>query len=401
MSLTADHSGTPIAASKVAEAGSRLLSYIARNPGTNRADLVLASGLSRTTVAKRLDEFIRMGMVRETLGVSIGGRPPLELTLSPESGVLLAADIGATHCSLEIADLEGTVLAQDTYAIVIGDGPDAVLQEIDDRFRALLAGLGRPVSAVLAIGIGVPGPVEHLTGTVVRPPIMPGWDGYRVPDFFSERYGAPTLVDNDVNLAALGEYWLRNESAEHLLYVKISTGIGCGIVSGGVLHRGAEGAAGDIGHIRVPGASESICACGNIGCLEAVAGGEAIARSLRELGLTDVYTAKDVTRLAIEGNRLARRAVIDASEKIGQVLASLVSFYNPNAIVIGGPLTELNEELLAGIRTAIYQRALPLATRALRVERSTHSNSVGALGARAMALDFILSPSGVQQLLAR
>jgi predicted NBD/HSP70 family sugar kinase len=390
-----------LAPTKVAEAGSKLLSYIARNPGTNRADLALTSGLSRTTVAKRLDELIAMGLVRETIGVSIGGRPPLELTLNPESGVLLAADIGATHCTIEVSDLDGTVLAQESYSIAISDGPTLVLQQIDDRFRALLDGLGRAASAVLAIGIGVPGPVEHLTGTVVRPPIMPGWDGYRVPDFFSERYGAPTLVDNDVNLAALGEYWVRNESAEHLLYVKISTGIGCGIVSGGVLHRGAEGAAGDIGHIRVPGASESICACGNIGCLEAVAGGEAIARSLRELGLSDVHTAKDVATRALEGNRLARRAVIDASEKIGQVLASLVSFYNPNAIVIGGPLAELNEELLAGIRTAIYQRALPLATRALRVERSTHSDAVGALGARAMALDFILSPSGVQQLISR
>jgi predicted NBD/HSP70 family sugar kinase len=378
-----------------------LLAHIARNPRASRAALVATTGLSRNTVGKRLDEFVRLGLVVERLGASVGGRPPMELTLNPKAGVVLAADLGATQCSLDITDLGGNLLAAQSYEISIGDGPSSVLEEVDRRFRVILESADRSPHDVLALGIGVPGPVEHSTGTVVRPPIMPSWDGYAVPGFFADRYDAPTLVDNDVNLAALGEYWMRNESVEDLLYVKMSTGIGCGIVSKGRLHRGAEGAAGDIGHIRIPGASETVCVCGKVGCLEAVAGGDAIARKLRDLGVSEAHNARDVALLAASGNPLAKAAVREASDKLGEVLASLVSFYNPNAIVIGGPLAEVDEEPLAAVRTAIYQLALPLATRALRVETSLNSAAVGTLGARAMALDVALSPAGVKRLRRR
>jgi predicted NBD/HSP70 family sugar kinase len=381
--------------------GSQLLSLIARQPGILRVDLVDASGLSRSAIAQRVDEFVRLGLVLETPGRSVGGRPPLELAINPRLGVLLAADVGARYTWLAASDLSGTELAWDGFDMDISDGPEAVLSEVDRRFALLLAGVGRAAEDVLAIGIGVPGPVENSTGTVVRPPIMPGWNGYRVPAFFADRYAAAAIVDNDVNLAALGEYSLRAQADEHLLYVKIDTGIGCGIVSGGVLHRGAEGAAGDIGHIRVPGEADLLCTCGNVGCLEAVASGDAIARRLRALGLAHVLDARDVTRLAIEGNGLAHRAVLDASDQIGSVLASIVSFFNPNTIVIGGPLTDLNEELLAGSRTAISGRALPLATRELRVERSVDGERVGRTGARLMALDHVLSPAGLGRILSR
>lgn len=397
--LSVDSSSTPT--SRATELESALLTTIGRRPGITRPALVDSSGFSRTAVGKRLDEFIQRGLVVESLGTSGGGRPPTELRLNRTWGVLLSADLGATHASLEVSDLSGAAIAEVTYTLQIKDGPEIVLDEVDRRFRELLAGCGYQPWQVLAIGVGVPGPVEHSTGTVVRPPIMPGWDGYRIPSFFADKYDAPTLVDNDVNLAALGEYWSRNAEFRHLLFVKISTGIGCGIVSGGLLHRGAEGAAGDIGHIRVPGDSDSICACGNTGCLEAIAGGDALARQLRELGLEGVETARDVTRLAVEGNRQARKAVLDASDRIGQVLASLVSFFNPDAIIVGGQLADLNEDLLAGIRTGIYSRALPLATRALRVERSIDSDRVGPLGARAMALENVLSPAGTARLLSQ
>lgn len=397
--LSLDAATTPT--TRAIELESALLNSIGRRPGITRPALVESSGFSRTAVGRRLDEFIERGLVVESLGTSGGGRPPTELRLNKTWGVLLSADLGATHGSLEVSDLSGSAIAEVTYGLRIKDGPQIVLDEVDRRFRELLSGCGFEPAQVLAIGIGVPGPVEHSTGTVIRPPIMPGWDGYRIPSFFAERYDAPTLVDNDVNLAALGEYWIRNAEFQHLLFVKISTGIGCGIVSGGLLHRGAEGAAGDIGHIRVPGNADSICACGNTGCLEAIAGGDALARQLRELGLEGVETAGDVTRLAAEGNRQARKAVLDASDRIGQVLASLVSFFNPDAIIVGGQLADLNEDLLAGIRTGIYRRALPLATRALRVERSIDSNRVGPLGARAMALENVLSPAGTARLLSQ
>ncbi|MHA7262802.1 ROK family transcriptional regulator [Arthrobacter sp. TMN-37] len=378
---------------------SALLHAIARRPRCTRAYLTKLTGLSRGTVANRIDDLIAAGLVVEEAGASKGGRPPGELRLNGASGVVLGADLGTSHCRVSISDLAGVPLAAAGYDLRIADGPTAVLGALDEAFQDLLSSAGKGAPEVRAIGIGVPGPVEHSTGTVVRPPIMPGWDGFAIPGFFAGRYDAPTLVDNDANLAALGEYWARKEDSEHILYVKISTGIGCGIVSGGALHRGAQGAAGDIGHIRVPGGEDSLCSCGNLGCLEAVAGGDALARRLRAQGVKEALTSQDVTRLAAEGNPYARRAVREASESIGRVLATIVSFYNPNAIVVGGPFAELNEELLAGIRSAVYHRALPLATRSLRVESSSRAGTVGVLGAEVLALQQALSPEGLQRLL--
>jgi predicted NBD/HSP70 family sugar kinase len=226
---------------------------------------------------------------------------------------------------------------------------------------------------------------------------MQGWDGYRVPAFFEGSYAAPVLVDNDVNMMAFGEYVHRRES-EHLLYVKVGTGIGCGIVSGGVLHRGASGAAGDIGHIRLPGHDDVPCHCGNTGCVEAVASGSALAAALRAEGL-EAHGARDVVRLVSEGHPVARRQVRLAGQRIGEVLASLVSFHNPDTIVVGGVLAQLHEDLLADIRGVIYRRALPLATRSLRIETSVLGEHAGVLGSARLAARHLLSPRGIREFL--
>ncbi len=170
--------------------------------------------------------------------------------------------------------------------MAIASGPEPVLDWVDERFHVLLREIGREDADVRGIGIGVPGPVEHATGRPRNPPIMPGWDGYPIPERFADRYRVPVLVDNDVNIMALGEHWTDWREVDHLLFIKVATGIGCGIVVDGRIHRGADGAAGDIGHIRVAveGAEEITCSCGNVGCLEALAGGGAMARRLSERG---------------------------------------------------------------------------------------------------------------------
>jgi predicted NBD/HSP70 family sugar kinase len=289
------------------------------------------------------------------------------------------------------------VLAETAREIEINDGPERILGGVSELIEELCKATQRSPASLRAIGIGVPGPVEAESGTVVRPPIMHGWDGYRVPAFFEGRYTAPVLVDNDVNMMAFGEYVHRRES-EHLLYVKVGTGIGCGIVSGGVLHRGASGAAGDIGHIRLPSHDDVLCHCGNAGCVEAVASGSAIAAALRAEGL-DANRARDVVRLVSEGHPVARRRVRLAGQSIGEVLASLVSFHNPDTIVVGGVLSQLHEDLLADIRGVIYRRALPLATRSLKIETSMLGEQAGVLGSARLAARHLLSPRGISEFL--
>jgi predicted NBD/HSP70 family sugar kinase len=380
-----------------------LLQLIRDADGTTRADLAALTGLARSTVAQRLDQLRGQGLLRE-LGESdsTGGRPPMMLAFNEDAGVTLAADLGATHSRLAVTNLGGTVLAEEGDDMAISAGPEAVLDWVDDRFHALLREVGREDGAVRGIGIGVPGPVEHATGRPRNPPIMPGWDGYPIPERFADRYRVPTLVDNDVNIMALGEHWTSWRQVEHLLFVKVATGIGCGVVVDGRIHRGAEGAAGDIGHIRVAAGGEAeaiMCSCGNRGCLEATAGGAAMARRLRDQGL-EAADSRAVVELARGGEPAAVNLVRDSGRLIGEVLAASVNLYNPSVIVIGGDVAQAHEQLLAGVREVVYQRSLPLATRHLRIVRSQLADRAGVIGAAVMVIEHVLSPASIDAAIA-
>ncbi len=379
---------------------SEVAQLVAAGTADTRGRLAAVTGTSRATVSQRVDTLIAAGLVLENEPAAAPrGRPPLTLRLNPLMGTVCCVDLGATHCRMVLTDLGGTRFAEAEEPIAIGDGPAVILRRVDELIGGLLARTGRVPADVRAICVGVPGPVDFATGTVVRPPIMPGWDGYRVPSFFTGRYDAPVLVDNDVNLMALGELGLRAGS-ENLLYVKVGTGIGCGIISGGKLHRGAAGAAGDIGHVRVPGQEDVTCHCGNTGCVEAVASGGALVSALRAAGF-EVGSTREVVRLVAEGNAAARRQVRLAGQRLGEVLASAVSFHNPDVIVLGGSLAELHEDLLAEIRAVVYRRALPLATRSLSMEASCLGAWAGVEGAGRLARLHLLSPAGLAGLLSR
>jgi predicted NBD/HSP70 family sugar kinase len=382
-----------------AEALSTVVSLVARGRAVTRTEIAAAVGASRSTVTQRVNQLLESGLlVEHGSGASEGGRPPTVLALDPRVGVLLAADLGATHCRLAVADLSGLVLADIPFAHDINEGPDRVLDRVREGFGQLLTVTENTARDVRGIGIGVPGPVEFSTGTVVRPPIMAGWDGCRVPAYFAEDYpGVPVLVDNDVNTMALGEYRSAPET-DNLLYIKIGTGIGCGIVTGGEVYRGADGAAGDIGHIPLPGHESTVCHCGNTGCVEAVASGAALVRQLREQGL-DVTTARDVARLASEGNVAARRALRVAGRLIGEVIATAVSFHNPRRVVVGGTFTAQADDLLAEVKAVVYRRVLPLATRSLRIETGTLGDNAAVAGAVALALEHALTPEAVRKMM--
>jgi predicted NBD/HSP70 family sugar kinase len=382
--------------SPVLGAGS-VLRLIRDGEAVTRADLARRTGLARSTVAQRVDALLAHELVYEAGGsASTGGRPPTVLAFNHLAGVVLVADLGATHSRLAVSDLAGAPLAEVALDMDIGAGPEAVLGWVDERFGELLREVGRKAAEVRGIGIGVPGPVAFATGQPVNPPIMPGWDGFSLPRWFASRYDAPVLVDNDVNIMALGEHWSIWRDTEHLLFIKVGTGIGCGIVAGRAIHRGAQGAAGDIGHIRVPGNEDVLCRCGNVGCLEAIAGGRALADRLRETGV-EARHSRDVVRLVRAGEPRAIRLVREAGRSLGQVLAGSVNFFNPAVIVLGGDLGEAHEQLLAGVREVIFERSLPLATRDLRTEPSRLGDRAGVVGAAIMVIEHVLAPDVVDR----
>lgn len=364
-----------------------------------RSELAEITGLARSTVTQRVDALLSSELVGAAgEGRSTGGRPPARFAFNPEARVVLAADVGATHLELAVTDLSANVIAEYWEEIDVALGPETVLARVAAEGKHLISKAGRQLDDLAGVGVGLPGPVEHATGRPVSPPIMPGWDGFDVTGYLEAEFGRVTIVDNDVNIMALGEHFSMYPSVQNLMFVKVATGIGSGMIIDGALRRGSQGAAGDLGHLNVPHNEEVVCRCGNIGCLEAVASGASVATKLRAMGI-EAHTSSDVVRLVKAGSVEAVPLVREAGRTIGEVLASVVSLLNPSVIVIGGPLAEAGEGLLAGVREMVYRRSLPLATQHLRIVQAQVGYKAGVVGAAVEVIDHVLSPEQLHTLL--
>lgn len=368
----------------------------------SRVELADRLGVSRTTMASEVARLAELGLA-EGVGpaASRGGRRSTLVDLSSEVRFVGIA-IGATAMSVAVTDGRLTVLGQRYVDMDVRLGPEHVLATSLELTRKVLAeqGVDRPSG----VGIGVPGPVDFHGGMPVSPPIMPGWDGYPVRDAIARELGCPALLDNDVNVMALGEQHSGvAKSARNFLFVKIGTGIGCGIVVDGHLYHGVDGCAGDIGHIRVEEFGPT-CACGNTGCLEAFFGGAALARDAMAaarsqrspvlaamLAEKGQLTAVDVASAVAQGDPHAVQMIRDGGHRVGWVLASLVSFFNPDLIVIGGRVARLGHPLLAEIRGVVYRRSLPLATGNLPVVLSEMGDDAGVVGAAALISEAVFT----------
>ena len=383
---------------------SKILTYVRDEGPLSRMDLAARLGVSRTTVAAEVGRLVELGLAEDGgPAASRGGRRSTLVDL--DAGLrFVGIELGATSMRIAVTDGRLGVLARAAAPNAdIRRGPEPVLAEAIELTRKLLAeqGVERPAG----LGIGVPGPVDFHAGVPVSPPIMPGWDGYPVRDALSRELGTPVLLDNDVNVMALGEQHTGvARSASAFLFVKIGTGIGCGIVVDRHLYRGADGCAGDIGHIRIE-QSGPVCACGNQGCLEAFFGGAALARDassaaragrsaiLAEMLEEDgALTAEHVGRAIGRGDATALQLTRDGGRRVGTVLANLVSFFNPGLIVIGGGVAGLGHTLLAEIRSAIYRQSLPLATGNLPVVLSELGSDAGVVGAARLISDAVYAP---------
>lgn len=376
-------------------AASELFQLLRDGAPRTRAELSSITGMARSTIGLRLDTLLELDLISPTgEGASSGGRPPSQFALNTSARVVIGADLGATHATLAVTDLGGTILHTRSSPVRIADGPQTVLAWFVDAARTLLADAGRAPGDLLAVGMGLPGPVEHDTGRPVTPPIMPGWDGFDVPGFIRAHLGVPALVDNDVNIMAIGEQTRIYPGVRDLMFVKIATGIGSGIISGGLLQRGAQGSAGDIGHVRIERGADVACHCGNFGCLEAMASGPAIVRQLRAAGV-DVADTDGLIDLVRHNDLAAIRAVRQAGRDIGEVLTICVSMVNPSVIVLGGRVSGAGEHLLAGVREVVYQRSTPLATQHLSIVQTQEAENAAVLGASVLALHYALSPEGI------
>lgn len=366
----------------------------------SRAEIGERTGWARVTVNQRLDRALAAGLlVPATTSPSGRGRPATRFARNAGRAHLLMADIGASGMRLAVSDLAGAIQRRVDQPINIADGPDAVLPRVESALNTLRDS-GTPMWGV---GVSVPGPVEFATGTVVSPPIMTGWDGTCIPERLGPHFGPLVFVDNDVNAMVIGEWAARYPTVDDLLFIKVGTGIGAGIIANGRTLRGAQGTAGDLGHIRadVPDsdAQAPLCRCGQLGCLEAYSSGWAILRDLVAAG-RDVNTVDDVVLAVRQGDPVAVQLVRRAGRVLGASVADAVGLLNPAAIVIGGQLADTGEHLLAGVREQIYSRSLPLAIRDLQIGPSGLTGDAGVIGLAHSVLDRLFQVDHLNRALA-
>lgn len=399
--------GAPDSRGSRSSAG-HLLRLIRSGRATTRGELQRATGLSRSTIGSRLDQLFEAGWLRGSAGTSTGGRPSARLTFDASHAVVLVADLETRHGRAAVLDLDAVVLAEHSGPLLIADGPGPVLDRLGQWFGRLLTEAGTGPAEVCGIGLSVPGPVDWESGQVIEPPIMPGWDRHPVRERMRQAYGEhvpgagdtdglPVLVDNDANLMAYAEQRTGYPECAAFVLVKVSTGIGAGVVVDGGIYRGIDGGAGDIGHIRLGDGPEALCMCGAYGCLAAIASGRALAVRLAADGIPTA-SGSDVREHLAAGQPDAVRLAREAGRRVGEVLVTVVTLLNPGVLMIAGDLA--GPPFLSGVRELLYRRALPRTTEHLQVVTSRLGDRAGLTGAGAMLVEHLYAPERADARLA-
>lgn len=362
----------------------QVLDALRSSGSASRADLARVTGLSRSTISGLVADLIADGLVvdrDETRGAGAqGGRPGALLSLDRAAGTALAIDFGHTHLRVALADLSAEILGERQIQIDVDGSASEALDAAARLSLEVLDDVGLGVDSLIGVAMGLPGPIDSSTGAVGSSVILPDWVGLQPAQELVRRLdtNVGVIVDNDANLATLGEARFgAGIGARDLVYVKVASGIGAGILLGGRLHRGAAGSAGELGHVLHDPEGE-ICRCGNRGCLETVAGATTLLRLLHRRHGDDL-TTRDLVELAAGGDVGARRVLVDAGRAIGRSLADLCNVLGPERLVIGGDLGGTDSAVLDGIRESLGRYALPAVVSSVRLVG-------GELGGRAELL---------------
>lgn len=371
--------------------------------GISRAELAQRMDLSRAAMTAIVNDLLTSDVVRETESRNgQSGRPPIILEINAKRGYVLGIDMGATHLGIILADFTAHVLDEVEIPSIIADGPETCVRRADEQIRNLLAKNNLQFSDIISIGIGVPGPIASEAGTVFAPPIMPGWDGFPIQAALEEKWGLPVALNNDAELGALGEWaYGAGRGENYLAYIKVGTGVGSGLLLNGQIYRGATGSAGEIGHLTIE-ENGPLCTCGNAGCLEAVAGGRAIAQQAQEavlkgqrtllsgMGPVEALTARDVAAAARRGDLVSQQIIARAGRYLGIAIAGLVNLVNPRMVVVGGGVAQIGDLLLQPIRDTIARRSLQASARTVKINTAILHRRSSGMGAIVQALTIAL-----------
>ncbi len=377
-----------------------VLSLIHQQGTISRADIAKRTNLSRSTVSNIVNELLAAHLVEESgIGQSQGGRRPILIEFNYQTGYAVGVELGATHILVIVTDLEPHTIVELEHEFDLTIGPEAGLRQVIESVRQALAQAGVSLEQVAGVGLGVPGPVSHDMGSVAFPPIMPGWHGFPLRARLEEELGVTVYLDNDANLGALGE-WAHGagQGVDNLAYIKVGTGIGCGLLIDGQIYRGQSGSAGEIGHITID-ENGPPCRCGNYGCLESMAAGPAIAHRaqlaikagqetmLSKVKPVEEITAADVSRAASQGDPLSLQLFHETGRHIGVALAGLINLFNPKLVIIGGGVAQAGDILLEPIRRSVQSHGLRTTVENCQIVQAQLGREATALGAVTLVLE--------------
>jgi glucokinase-like ROK family protein len=388
-----------------------ILNLIRQEGSISRAEIAKRTQLSRSTVSNIITALLEHGVVAEAgTGPSRVGRRPIMVNFNYQAGYVVGVDLGANHLLTLVTDLEGRVLAENERPVSVAAGPDVVLPALVSAIDEIVREAGVEMERVIGVGVGVPGPLDNRRGTLIMPPIMPGWHNFKFQACLEQRINKPIYIDNDANLGAIGERWRgAGQGYDHLAYIKIGTGIGCGLILDGQIYRGFAGSAGEIGHMSIE-EDGPICTCGNYGCLESLAGGRAIARAAlaasnraqalvvpaaaqasdRRFAAATLPSAEpgveQVVRAALAGDEVSIEVLQVTGRRIGVAIANLINLLNPGLVIIGGGVSLAGDLLLEPIRQTVARRVLPVAMQYTRIVQAQLGREAIGIGAATLVL---------------
>jgi glucokinase-like ROK family protein len=373
--------------------------------GLSRTDLAEEMGLTKAALTIIVNDLISNGLIIETESrTTSSGRPPVVLEINPHHGVVAAIDMGAMHLSVALGDFSARILEEVEIPFQIDQGPEKCLKEADRVLRELLEKRGMRPSELLGIGIGVPGPVIAEQGMVMAPPIMPGWDRFPIRATLEAQWKTAITLNNDAELGALGEWaYGAGRGERNLAFIKVGSGIGAGLIINQQIYGGTTGSAGEIGHLTVD-ENGPICNCGNHGCLEAFAGGHAIASQARKLVSSgkrtllseksiDSITAHDVAEAARRGDLPAQEILKRSGTYIGIAIAGLINLINPSTVIIGGGVAQVGDLLTASIRQAVRERSLRASEHGVKITTAMLGRRSSLIGALVQAINIAIHES--------
>lgn len=370
--------------------------------GISRTDLAEEMGLTRAAVTLIVNDLLENGVILEAESRAIpNGRPPVVLEINPKRGLVAAVDMGATHVNIALADFSAKIIEETSFPFDIKQGPQVCLAEVRRILQELLDRYGISISEIMAVGVGVPGPVIKDAGMVMSPPIMPGWDRYPIRQTLEEAWGCPVSLNNDAELGALGEWaYGAGRGEKNLAFIKVGSGIGAGLIINQQIYGGTTGSAGEIGHITIE-ENGPLCTCGNHGCMEAFAGGNAIAIQARKMVQTgkrtllsniplENITAREVAESARRGDLPSQEIIMRAGTFIGIAIAGVVNLFNPSAVIIGGGVAQAGDLLTTSIRQAVRDRSLHASEQSVHITTAMLGQRSSLIGATVQAINIAI-----------